>query len=113
MRPRAALEIEGKSVAVSRTNSCLRASRLHALFAQTKTTVPGMSQVTDAEFGFSFWYPEAWKMVNLFLIGADRDGVRILQNGDSGNMMCLRERSGRSYQNSIFSSFICLWAIIR
>jgi hypothetical protein len=34
------------------------------LFSQTKTAVPGMSQFTDAEFGYSFWYPSAWKVVD-------------------------------------------------
>ena len=33
-------------------------------------------------------------MANLFLIGADRDGFRILQNEIFSNLMCLPERSG-------------------
>jgi hypothetical protein len=35
-----------------------------ALFAQTKAALPGMSQFTDTEFGFSFRYPAAWKVVH-------------------------------------------------
>src|SRR5690242_8391899 len=34
------------------------------LFAQSATTVPGMSQYTDANFGFSFWYPAAWRLTD-------------------------------------------------
>ena len=58
-----------RAVAASMTNSCLRNSRLRALFAQTKTIVPGMSQFADTEFG-------------------------ILQNGTFGNLMCLPEHPG-------------------
>jgi len=58
-----------RAVAASMTNSCLRNSRLRALFAQTKTIVPGMSQFADTEFG-------------------------ILQNGTFGNLMCLPEHAG-------------------
>jgi hypothetical protein len=32
--------------------------------AQTKTSVPGMSRFTDSNFGFSFWYPTAWKVID-------------------------------------------------
>ena len=52
------------------TNSCLRNSRLRALFAQTKTIVPEMSPFADTEFG-------------------------ILQNGTFGNLMCLPEHQAK------------------
>jgi hypothetical protein len=45
-----------------------------ALFAQTKTAVPGMSQFTDSEFGFSFWYPAAWKVLNPPVSDPSRQG---------------------------------------
>jgi DKNYY family len=32
------------------------------LFAQAQIAVPGMSRFTEAGFGFSFWYPAAWKV---------------------------------------------------
>ena len=33
------------------------------LFAQEQIAVPGMSQFTEAYFGFSFWYPTAWNVM--------------------------------------------------
>jgi hypothetical protein len=44
------------------------------LFAQTKTGVPGMSRFTDTEFGFSFWYPAAWKVLNEPVSDPSRNG---------------------------------------
>ena len=32
------------------------------LLAQAQADVPGMSRFTDRSFGFSFWYPAAWKV---------------------------------------------------
>jgi len=34
------------------------------LFGQAQTAVPGMSRFTEPNFGFSFWYPAAWKMID-------------------------------------------------
>lgn len=34
------------------------------LFAQAPTPAPGMSQFTDTGFGFSVWYPSAWKVID-------------------------------------------------
>jgi hypothetical protein len=44
------------------------------LFAQTKAVVPGMSRFTDTEFGFSFWYPAAWKVVDEPVTDPTRNG---------------------------------------
>jgi hypothetical protein len=30
--------------------------------SQSSISVPGMSQYTDKDFGFSFWYPSSWKV---------------------------------------------------
>jgi hypothetical protein len=43
-------------------------------FAQTRAVVPGMSRFTDTEFGFSFWYPTAWKVVNEPVADPTRNG---------------------------------------
>lgn len=34
------------------------------LFAKDKGSVPGMSQFTETGFGFSFWYPAAWRVTD-------------------------------------------------
>lgn len=39
--------------------------------APASISVPGMSKYTDAEFGFSFWYPSSWKVV------AGQDSIRL------------------------------------
>ncbi len=44
------------------------------LFAQTKTAVPGMSRFTDTRFGFSFWYPSAWKVMDEPVADPTRNG---------------------------------------
>jgi hypothetical protein len=44
------------------------------LFAQTKTAVPGMSRFTDTKFGFSFWYPSAWKVLSEPVSDPSRNG---------------------------------------
>ena len=43
-------------------------------FAQTRAVVPGMSRFTDTEFGFSFWYPAAWKVVDQPVADPTRNG---------------------------------------
>ncbi|MDO8604009.1 MAG: hypothetical protein Q7K40_01185, partial [bacterium] len=35
-------------------------STMKLLTTNTSTSVPGMSQYTDTDFGFSFWYPSGW-----------------------------------------------------
>lgn len=34
------------------------------LFAQARIAVPGMSRFTEGDFGFSFWYPAGWKVLD-------------------------------------------------
>jgi hypothetical protein len=44
------------------------------LCAQTKPVVPGMSRFKDTQFGFSFWYPAAWKVVDQPVADPTRNG---------------------------------------
>lgn len=37
------------------------------MFAKAKSSVPGMSQFTETDFGFSFWYPAAWSVTDEFV----------------------------------------------
>lgn len=36
----------------------------HAHIANSPISVPGMSEYTDADFGFSFWYPSGWNVMS-------------------------------------------------
>jgi len=60
-----------------------------SLFAQTNTAVPGMSQFTETAFGFSFWYPTAWKVMEKPVTDPTRDGwfpdARIVKELDITN----------------------------
>jgi hypothetical protein len=44
------------------------------LFAQTKTSVPGMIRFTDTGFGFSFYYPAAWTVMDEPVADPTRNG---------------------------------------
>jgi len=47
---------------------------LAVLFARAQLDVSGMKQYVDAGFGFSFWYPASWKVVDQPIADPTDDG---------------------------------------
>jgi hypothetical protein len=60
--PQLAQEVQNQTQAES-TSTQQQSSTAPSATSQTNLiSVPGMSQYTDADFGFSFWYPSEWEV---------------------------------------------------
>jgi len=57
---------------------------------QSSVSVPGMSEYTDASFGFSFWYPSGWQITTSAEAGSLVKSI-LVKDGGGKNIMTLNE----------------------
>jgi len=64
----------------STTISCHTIKNLQSGQSGSAISVPGMSKYTDADFGFSFWYPSGWTLVDTPVLSHNFEGGKVIKH---------------------------------
>src|SRR3989338_10798173 len=65
---------------VSNTQTTVFAAPAQTPSAGSAISVPGMSKYTDADFGFSFWYPSGWTLVDTPVLSHNFEGGKVIKH---------------------------------